>query len=71
MNRWNPIESCLRDGTKLLLFGRRHSGKGCTWVGSIEDVEGEEYLWVETTYSIDENSAIAPTHWMLLPEEPR
>ena len=77
---WQPIETAPLDGTALLLFipgqndwSRPHGipdmavglWAGRSWISDITEMEGYESTG---TYII--HPALAPTHWMPLPEPP-
>lgn len=59
VGEWQPIETCPRDGTDILLFFPSKDG-GPAWMEVIPYNDCGELII----------SDVEPTHWMLLPEPP-
>ena len=63
MNQWQTMESAPRDGTWILLY-HRHA--------RISDWYFDGVGWTNDAvdWHPDEDTALAPTHWMPIPPEP-
>lgn len=63
---WRPIETALKDDTRILLFTRRHGCLVGTWRGSI----GWVALNHVSGYALLNGALEEPKHWMPLPAAP-
>lgn len=77
-NKWQPIETAPKDGTRILLYRKDEnndplmaiaSWSNYTWISSKQD-DGSWGGWLVFACRSDSEAFYSPTHWQPLPQPP-